>query len=117
MTKNMTALTNGPELQQTLTGLAGTMSDAQAVMKSLSTDMGPALKQFPEIAATLEATLKQSNQLLRSVDAGYGNDTQFHRDLDRMMAQLTDAVRSFKSLADLLTRHPEALVRGRTDAQ
>ena len=28
------------------------------------------------------------------------------------MAQLTDAVRSFKSLADLLTRHPEALVRG-----
>ena len=117
MTKNMTALTNGPELQQTLNGLAGTMTDAQAVMKSLSTDMGPALKQFPEIAATLQATLKQSNQLLRSVDAGYGNDTQFHRDLDRMMAQLTDAVRSFKSLADLLTRHPEALVRGRTDAQ
>jgi paraquat-inducible protein B len=117
MTKNMTALTSGPELQQTLTGLAGAMTDAQAVMKSLSTDMGPALKQFPEIAATLQATLKQSNQLLRSVDAGYGNDTQFHRDLDRMMAQLTDAVRSFKSLADLLTRHPEALVRGRTDAQ
>jgi paraquat-inducible protein B len=33
-----------------------------------------------------------------------------------MMAQLTDAVRSFQALADLLTRHPEALVRGRTDA-
>jgi hypothetical protein len=32
------------------------------------------------------------------------------------MAQLTDAVRSFKS-PDLLTCHPEALVRGRTDAQ
>jgi paraquat-inducible protein B len=117
MTKNMSTLTNGPELQQTLNGLAGTMTDAQAVMKSLSTDLSPALKQFPEIAATLQATLKQSNQLLHSVDAGYGNDTQFHRDLDRMMAQLTDAVRSFKSLADLLTRHPEALVRGRTDAQ
>ncbi len=117
LTKNMTALSSGPELQQTLSGLANAMGDAQAVMKSLSTDMGPALKQFPEIAATLQATLKQSNQLLRSVDAGYGNDTQFHRDLDRLMAQLTDAVRSFRSLADLLTRHPEALVRGRTDAQ
>ncbi len=53
---------------------------------------------------------------MRSVDTGYGNDTQFHRDLDRMMAQLTDAVRSFKALADLLTRHPEALVRGRTES-
>jgi paraquat-inducible protein B len=53
---------------------------------------------------------------MRSVDTGYGSDTQFHRDLDRLMAQLNDAVRSFKGLADLLTRHPEALVRGRTDS-
>jgi paraquat-inducible protein B len=117
MVKNMSALSNGPQLQEALTGLAGTMSEAQSVMKSLNTDMGPALKQIPEITATLQATLKQSNQLLHSVDAGYGNDTQFHRDLDRLMAQLNDAVRSFKALADLLTRHPEALVRGRTDSQ
>ena len=44
------------------------------------------------------------------------DNTQFHRDLDRMMAQLTDAVRSFKALADLLNQHPEALVRGRGNA-
>jgi paraquat-inducible protein B len=115
MTKNMSELTNGPQLQQSLAGLAGTMSEAQSVLGKLNTDMGPFLKQLPEIATSLQATLKQSNQLMRSVDTGYGNDTQFHRDLDRMMAQLTDAVRSFRALADLLTRHPEALVRGRTD--
>jgi paraquat-inducible protein B len=54
--------------------------------------------------------------LMRSVNTGYGDNTQFHRDLDRLMAQLNDAVRSFQALADLLTRHPEALVRGRTDS-
>jgi paraquat-inducible protein B len=116
MTKNMSELTNGPQLQQTMTGLAGTMSEAHSVLTKMDTDMGPFLKQLPEIATSLQATLKQSNQLMRSVDTGYGNDTQFHRDLDRMMAQLTDAVRSFRALADLLTRHPEALVRGRTDS-
>ena len=116
MTKNMSTLTNGPQLQEALTGLARTMAEAQSLMKNLNTDMGPALKQLPEITASLQATLRQSTQLMRSVDTGYGNDTQFHRDLDRMMAQLTDAVRSFKALADLLTRHPEALVRGRTDS-
>jgi len=115
LTKNMSELTNGPQLQQTLTGLAGMMSDAQSVLGKLDTDMGPFLKQLPEIATSLQTTLKQSNQLMRSLDNGYGNDTQFHRDLDRMMGQLTDAVRSFRALADLLTRHPEALVRGRTD--
>jgi paraquat-inducible protein B len=114
MTKNMSALTDGPQLQQALTALAGTMSDAQTLMKNLNTQMGPALKQLPEIAASLQATLKQSNQLMRSVDTGYGDNTQFHRDLDRLMAQLNDAVHSFQGLADLLTQHPEALVRGRT---
>jgi paraquat-inducible protein B len=116
MTKNMSTLSDGPQLQQALTGLAATMGEAQLVMKSLNTDMGPALKQLPQIATSLQATLKQSDQLMRSVNAGYGDSTQFHRDLDRMMAQLTEAVRSFQALADLLTRHPEALVRGRTDS-
>ncbi len=32
-----------------------------------------------------------------------------------MLAQLSDAARSVRVLADLLTRHPEALIRGRTD--
>jgi len=85
-------------------------------MKSLNTDMGPALKQLPQIVNSLQSTLKQSDQLMRSVNTGYGDNTQFHRDLDRLMAQLNDAVRSFQALADLLVRHPEALVRGRTDS-
>jgi paraquat-inducible protein B len=63
----------------------------------------------------LQSTLKQTNQLMTSVNSGYGDNTQFHRDLDRMMAQLTDAVRSFRALADLLTQHPEALLRGRAN--
>ncbi len=50
MTKNMSALTNGPQLQQALTGLAGTMAEAQSVMKNLNAEMAPALKQLPEIA-------------------------------------------------------------------
>jgi paraquat-inducible protein B len=113
MAKNMSALTNGPQLQQTLTALVATMSEAQSVLKNLNTEMGPALKQLPQIASSLQSTLKQSDLLMRSVSAGYGDNTQFHRDLDRLMAQLSDAVHSFQGLADLLTQHPEALVRGR----
>jgi paraquat-inducible protein B len=116
LSKNMSALTSGPQLQQALTSMAATMVEAQSAMKSLNTDMGPALKQLPQIVNSLQSTLKQSDQLMRSVNTGYGDNTQFHRDLDRLMAQLNDAVRSFQALADLLVRHPEALVRGRTDS-
>jgi paraquat-inducible protein B len=115
MTKNLNEFSNSPQLQTSLTTLSATLNDAQKVLKNLDAGMGPALKQLPDLATSLQTTLKQTNQLMQSVNAGYGNDTQFHRDLDRMMAQLTDAVRSFRALADLLTQHPEALLRGRTN--
>ena len=116
MTKDMSELTNGPQLQQALTALVATMSEVQSALKMVDLDMGPVISQLPGIANTLQSTLKQTNELMRSVDRGYGHDTQFHRDLDRMMAQLTDAMRSYQALANLLTRHPEALLRGRTDS-
>jgi paraquat-inducible protein B len=116
ITKNFSTLTNGPQLQQTLTAMAATMTTAEAAIKKLDTEMGPTLKQLPAVATDLQSTLKQTDVLMRSVSTGYGDNTQFHRDLDRLMAQLNDAVRSFQALADLLTRHPEALVRGRTDS-
>ena len=33
------------------------------------------------------------------------------------MAELTDAARSVRILADLLSRHPEALIRGRAEQE
>ncbi|HET6606840.1 MAG TPA: MlaD family protein [Rhodopila sp.] len=117
MTKNMSELASSPQLQASLASLATTLNDAQGVLKNLDAGMSPALKQLPELATSLQSTLKQTNQLMQSMHAGYGNDTQFHRDLDRMMGQLTDAVRSFRALADLLTQHPEALLRGRANAR
>ena len=53
--------------------------------------------------------------MIASVDTGYGGNSTFNRDFDRMMVQITDTARSLRVLADLLTRHPEALIRGRTD--
>ena len=49
------------------------------------------------------------------MQTGYGGNSDFSRNANRLLAQLTDAARSFRVLADLLTRHPEALIRGRTD--
>ena len=37
----------------------------------------------------------------------------FRIELDRLMAQANDALRSIRALSDMLTRHPEALIKGR----
>jgi paraquat-inducible protein B len=111
--KSVNDLTSGPELHQALTHLAATLATAETFTKNLHTGAAPALKQLPEMANELQKTLTNTNKLVVSLDSGYGDNTKFNRDLERLMVQLNDAVSSIRSLADLLARHPEALIKGR----
>jgi paraquat-inducible protein B len=111
--KSMDQLANGPQLKEGLATMASTMADAHQLLQSVNADAGPALKRLPELVSSLQATLRESNQLMQSAQAGYGDNSQLHRELERLMLQLNDAVRSMGSLAALLAQHPEALVRGR----
>ena len=103
----------GPQLQQALSNLSATLVSAKALVESLNSGTGPAIRQLPAIATQLQQTLTSVNKLVLSIGSGYGDDTQFSRDLDRLLIQSNDAVRSLRALADLLARHPEALVKGR----
>src|SRR5271167_838099 len=107
--KSVNDATQGPQLKKALTDLSAMIASAQGMVQRLDT------KQLPELTAGLEKTLTSANKLVLSLDTGYGDNTKFNRDLDRLLAQTTDAVRSMRALADLLARHPEALVKGRPE--
>jgi paraquat-inducible protein B len=106
---------NSEQLRQSLESLRSTLAGADVLVKKLNTDAEPALQRLPAIADQLEESVRRANRLLGSVDSGYGGSSTFNRDFDRMMVQITDTARSVRVLSDLLTRHPEALIRGRTD--
>ncbi len=66
------------------------------------------------MANQLQKAVINTDRLMVSLDAGYGDNTKFNRRLDRLLVQSNDAVvSSIRSLADLLARHPEALIKGR----
>jgi paraquat-inducible protein B len=113
--KGAADLTTDPQLKQAVDSLQGTLASAQTLMKRLNTGLDPVMQRLPAIATELEDTIRRVNRLAGSIDTGYGNSSQFNHDMGRLMVQLTDAARSVRVLADLLSRHPEALIRGRTD--
>ena len=106
---------NGEQLRQSLQSLHDTLAGADEVVKKLNTNATPALQRLPAIAEQLEDSVRRANRVMGSIDTGYGGNSTFNRDFDRMMVQITDTARSVRVLADLLTRHPEALIRGRAD--
>jgi paraquat-inducible protein B len=113
--KGLDTTINGPELKQTLASLNATMADLKDIAHKLDTDAGPALKRLPEISVQLQESLTRISRLAGSLNTGYGDDSRFYRDMSRLMVQLNDTARSLRTLTDLLSRNPEALIRGRTD--
>jgi len=112
-TKGVDDIVNGPQLKQTLASLDASMRSIQDFSRKLDTDAGPALARLPEISRQLEDSLTRINRLAGSVDKAYGNESRFSRELDRLLPQLNDTARSIRALTDLLSRHPEALLKGR----
>ena len=100
-------MAQGPQMKKALTDLAAMIASAQTMIRNLDT------KQLPELVSGLQKTLTSANKLVLSLDSGYGDNTKFNRDMDRLLAQANDALRSIRSLSDLLARHPEALIKGR----
>jgi paraquat-inducible protein B len=113
--KGLDATINGPELKQTLASLNATMADVKDIAHKLDTDAGPALKRLPEISVQLQESLTRISRLAGSLNTGYGDDSRFYRDMSRLMVQLNDTARSLRTLTDMLSRNPEALIQGRSD--
>ncbi len=105
--KSFNDVAQGPQMKKALNDLVAMIASAQGMVQRLDT------KQLPELASGLQKTLASANKLVLSLDGGYGDNTKFNRDLDRLMVQANDAVRSIRALTDLLSRHPEALIKGR----
>jgi paraquat-inducible protein B len=87
------------------------LASVQHLANQIDTNTAPALAQLPAIADQLSQAAKNANGVLGA--DGYGHDSEFQRNMDRMMLEVNDAARSFRVLADYLDRHPESLIRGR----
>jgi paraquat-inducible protein B len=105
-------ITNGPEITQSLRALQATLADVQDLVRKADAGLAPALKRLPEIANGLQGTIDHASKLIASFDGG---NSEFGRNLQRLLSQASDTARSVRLLADYLDQHPEALLRGRSD--
>lgn len=108
-------LASGPELKGAIANLSSTLAEVQSLVRKADGGLGPLLRRLPAIADNLDRTLASAQATVTGIERGYGANSTFSRDLARLLSQATDAARSVRLLADYLDRHPEALVRGRTE--
>ncbi len=112
----LNTMANGPALRDSLTSLQATLASAQHAIQKLDQGISPTLADLPVIAQDLRTLLARTSMLVASADSGYGENSKFYRDLDRLLLQTNDVLQSVRALSDLLTQEPNALISGRAGA-
>ena len=110
--KSVDRTVSGPDVQNALRKLSETLTDVQHLVRHADQGMTPVLQRLPQISEDLQHAVRHADALLG--EQGYGGNSDFSRNMSRLLDQVNEAARSIRLLADFLDRHPEALIRGRT---
>jgi paraquat-inducible protein B len=103
---------NGADLRKALSDLSGTLAEARKVVKEADQGMTPMLRRLPAIAEQMQQAVERANAAVGA--GGYGQNSDMQHGVERLLGELTDTARSIRLLADFLDRHPESLIRGRS---
>ncbi len=89
-------------LDKTVVGVRGTLTNADSLMQNLDKTLG-----------TARITLTNADSLLNNAGTMIAPDSAMNTGLDILLQQGGDAARALRVLADYLERHPEALIHGK----
>src|SRR5262249_12102612 len=94
------------QVHQTAESTGPQITDVVSRMRKTAAQLGDAVKAVESTAKTAQETAKSADKMLGGASSQNGMQTT--------MREITEAARSVRDLANLLDRHPEALVQGRS---
>ena len=96
-------LVNDPNLRNAIQSLRTILADLETTTQSLNAETVP----------KVNAALVEMETVLKDLDGWVSADAPLQGELRSTLEELTAAARAVSELADLLDRHPEALIQGK----
>lgn len=89
--------------------LTATLGDAQTLIRNADSELGPVMQN-------IVATLEVAQGTLRQASLDLGPDSELYVRVTTTLNELENTMRSLRALLDLLERHPEALIKGKSES-
>ncbi len=112
VTGNLASLTGSPELRDSLRHLDSALKTLDRTTQQAAPEIAPMIKALRRTADSAQKAAEAAGQTLGGPGGGGGGQDA---NLPAAIRQLTEAARSIRSLTDYLSRHPEALLRGKKE--
>jgi len=98
-------------------GAKETLASAKETLTAARSALGQVQKSLVTLTDATTPVLKQADKALAGTTALTGPDSAVLTDLSRTLKALEEAARSIRSLASMLERNPETLIRGKNRSQ
>ncbi|MGH8702319.1 MAG: intermembrane transport protein PqiB [Burkholderiales bacterium] len=95
----------GADVRKVMATLDQTLKDADVLVKRLGAETTPELNR----------TLEEARRTLKSAEGVLANEAPLQQDARDALREIARAARAFRTLADYLERHPEALIQGKKE--
>jgi paraquat-inducible protein B len=99
----MDRLVNGPDLRDAVKSLRDILDELKTTTQTLNADTVP----------RINTALAEMATVLKDLDGWVSADAPLQGDLRKTLEELAAAGRALSDLADMLERHPEALIQGK----
>jgi paraquat-inducible protein B len=106
VTQQLNKLVSSPQTTHALAHVNSTLAEVDQLLGQVQPQIGPLLTKLNQAAGQISDTALAAHQLL-------GSDGTNTDNLPDTIRQLDEAARSIRTLTDYLSRHPEALIRGK----
>jgi paraquat-inducible protein B len=95
----------GADLRKTMKTLDRTLASAEQLSQRLNNDVAP----------EVSAAMKDVRKTLNAAERTLADDAPLQQDLRQTLQEVSRAAGSLRILTDYLERHPESLIRGKTE--
>jgi paraquat-inducible protein B len=113
--QGLEGIVKSPDVKQASQSLNAVLSQLQQTVARVDNAAGPLLENVTAAAGTADATLRDARLAIASLQRSIGSGSALTTNAESMIQELSRAARSIRVFADYLDRHPDALLRGKTD--
>lgn len=110
---SMNSVVRSPDLTNSLSALHVTLNEYRRLSETVRAKVDPLATRADGTLQEAQATMTELRQDLQNVRDLLAPQAPLRRDLALAMNELAEAARSIGGLAEFLTSHPDALLRGR----
>ncbi len=112
ITNRLADLSQSPQINQSLEALHASLANVQRITATAKTDVPALLAALRKTATDAEGAVNAARNLINTT-AGNGPLGMNTAGLTQTLYEVNRAAEAIRELADYLTRHPSALIRGR----